>query len=221
MKNLILQFKFFYRLYQKIIRKRKSEYDFIKYIFNQTGKVNVLDLCCGDSYVLNYVENYVENYIGIDNNQNYLKNSEFKYPRFKFINSNIENLSKIKELETTHIDFIFLNGAIHHLNDDILNNLLNFLNNKYPNAKYLTIDPIIHENKFLNRIMIDFDRGNFIRDINKYKTLMKKFNSLITDDFFIMSFKLIFHYKNIDLEKSTEIGRIELLIEYNFIHQYS
>ena len=201
MKNLILQFKFFYRLYQKIIRKRKSEYDFIKYIFNQTGKVNVLDLCCGDSYVLNYVENYVENYIGIDNNQNYLKNSEFKYPRFKFINSNIENLSKIKELETTHIDFIFLNGAIHHLNDDIVNNLLNFLNNKYPNAKYLTIDPIIHENKFLNRIMIDFDRGNFIRDINKYKTLMKKFNSLITDDFFIMSFKLIFHYKNIDLEK--------------------
>ena len=201
MKNLILQFKFFYRLYQKIIRKRKSEYDFIKYIFNQTGKVNVLDLCCGDSYVLNYVENYVENYIGIDNNQNYLKNSEFKYPRFKFINSNIENLSKIKELETTHIDFIFLNGAIHHLNDDILNKLLNFLNNKYPNAKYLTIDPIIHENKFLNRIMIDFDRGNFIRDINKYKTLMKKFNSLITDDFFIMSFKLIFHYKNIDLEK--------------------
>ena len=201
MKNLILQFKFFYRLYQKIIRKRKSEYDFIKYIFNQTGKVNVLDLCCGDSYILNYVENYVENYIGIDNNQNYLKNSEFKYPRFKFINSNIENLSKIKELETTHIDFIFLNGAIHHLNDDIVNNLLNFLNNTYPNAKYLTIDPIIHENKFLNRIMIDFDRGNFIRDINKYKTLMKKFNSLITDDFFIMSFKLIFHYKNIDLEK--------------------
>ncbi len=201
MKNLILQFKFFYRLYQKIIRKRKSEYDFIKYIFNQTGKVNVLDLCCGDSYVLNYVENYVENYIGIDNNQNYLKNSEFKYPRFKFINSNIENLSKIKELETTHIDFIFLNGAIHHLNDDIVNNLLNFLNNKYPNAKYLTIDPIIHKNKFLNRIMIDFDRGNFIRDISKYKTLMKKFNSLITDDFFIMSFKLIFHYKNIDLKK--------------------
>ena len=201
MKNLILKFKFFYRLYQKVIRKRRSEYDFIKYVFNQDGKVNVLDLCCGDSYVLNFINNNIENYIGVDNNENYLKNPKSKYPKFKFINSNIENISKIKELDLIKIEFIFLNGAIHHLNDEIVENLLSFLNKKYPNAKYLTIDPIIHNNKFLNKIMIDFDRGDFIRDTNKYKILMKKFDSLITDDFFIMSFKLIFHYKNIDLEK--------------------
>ena len=202
MKNLILKFKLFYRLYQKLIRRRRrSEYNFIEYIFNETGKVNVLDLCCGDSYVLEYINNNVENYIGIDNNKNYLKNSELKYPKFKFINSNIESIDKIKELELNSIDFIFLNGAIHHLNDDIVKKLLDFLGKKYPNAKYLTIDPIIYNNKFLNRMMIDFDRGDFIRDSNKYKILMKKFDSLITDDFFIMSFKLIFHYKNIDLEK--------------------
>ena len=201
MKNLILKFKLFYRLYQKVIRRRRSEYDFIEYIFNETGKVNVLDLCCGDSYVLEYINNNVENYIGIDNNKNYLKNSELKYPKFKFINSNIESIDKIKELELNSIDFIFLNGAIHHLNDDIVKKLLDFLGKKYPNAKYLTIDPIIYNNKFLNRMMIDFDRGDFIRDSNKYKILMKKFDSLITDDFFIMSFKLIFHYKNINLEK--------------------
>ncbi|MFL2884900.1 MAG: class I SAM-dependent methyltransferase [Candidatus Pelagibacter sp.] len=201
MKNLILKFEFFYRLYQKVIRRRRSEYDFIKYIFSQTGKVNVLDLCCGDSYILNFINNNIENYIGLDNNENYLKNSKLKYPKFKFINSNIENINKIKELDLNNIDFIFLNGAIHHLNDDIVENLLSFLNKKYPSAQYLTIDPIIYNNRFLNKIMINFDRGNFIRDTNKYKILMKKFDSFITDDFFIMSFKLIFHYKNIDLEK--------------------
>tara|TARA_B100001057_G_scaffold467434_1_gene525573 strand:+ start:794 stop:1432 length:639 start_codon:yes stop_codon:yes gene_type:complete len=201
MKNLILRFRFFYRLYQKIIRKNKNEYDFIKYIFNQSGKVNVLDLCCGDSYVLNYISNNVENYIGIDNNENYLKKSKSKYPKFKFINSNIENINEIKELKLNSVDFIFLNGAIHHFNDDIVENLLNFLNKEYPNAKYLTIDPIIDNNKLLNKIMINYDRGEFIRDVNKYKILMKKFDSLITDDFFIMSFKLIFHFRNIDLEK--------------------
>tara|TARA_B100000989_G_scaffold279894_1_gene242915 strand:- start:676 stop:1314 length:639 start_codon:yes stop_codon:yes gene_type:complete len=201
MKNLILKFKFFYRLYQKIIRKKKSDYNFIQYIFNQTGKVNVLDLCCGDSYVLNYINNNVENYTGIDNNENYLKNSKLKYPKFKFINSNIENINEITDIDLKNIDFIFLNGAIHHLSDDIVENLLNFLNKKYPKAKYLTIDPIIDNNEFLNRVMINFDRGDFIRDISKYKILMKKFDSLITDDFFVMSFKLIFHYKNIDLVK--------------------
>ena len=201
MKNQILKFKFFYRLYQKAIRKRRSEYDFIRYIFNQTGKVSVLDLCCGDSYVLNYINDNVENYIGIDNNSNYLKNSGLKYPKFKFINSNIENLEKIKDLDLNNIDFIFLNGAIHHLSDNIVENLLNFLNKKFPNAKYLTIDPIIDNNKLLNKIMINFDRGDFIRNTNEYKILMKRFDTLITDDFFIMSFKLIFHYKNIDLEE--------------------
>ena len=201
MKNLILKFKFFYRLYQKVIRKRRSEYDFLRYIFNQTGKVNVLDLCCGDSYVLNYINNNVENYIGIDNNSNYLKNSGLKYPKFKFINSNIENIEKIKDLNLNEIDFIFLNGAIHHLSDNIVENLLNFLDKKFPNAKYLTIDPIIDNNKLLNKIMINFDRGDFIRNTNEYKILMKRFDTLITDDFCIMSFKLIFHYKNIDLEE--------------------
>ena len=200
MKNLILKFKFFYRLYQKIIRKNKSDYDFIEYIFNQTGRVNVLDLCCGDSHVLNYVNKYVDDYIGVDNNEKYLENSRLKYSKFKFINSNIENINDIKELDLNAIDFIFLNGAIHHLSDGVVENLLNFLNKKYPNAKYLTIDPIIDNNKFLNRIMINFDRGDFIRNTSKYKILMKRFDSLITDDFFVMSFKLIFHYKNMDLK---------------------
>ena len=204
MKNFILKFKFFYRSYQKLIRKNQDEYKFIKYLFNQNVKVNILDLCCGDSFVLNYINDNVLNYIGIDNNENYLRDSRLKYPKFKFINSNLDNINKISELENNNIDFIFLNGAIHHLNDNVVLELFRYLEQKYPNAKYLTIDPIRDKNKFLNKLMINFDRGNFIRDAVSYKVLMKKFNFLITDDFFKMSFKLIFHYKNFDLKKIYE-----------------
>ena len=35
----------------------------------------------------------------------------------------------------------------------------------------------------------------------QYKKIMEKFSRLITEDFFIMKFLLIFHYKNIDLKK--------------------
>lgn len=201
MKNFILKFKFIYRLYQKIIRKEQDEYEFIRHIFNDEKNVNVLDICCGDSFVLGYINNVVTNYIGIDNNENYLKESRLKYPKYKFINSDIENIDQISEIKNNNIDFIFLNGAIHHLNDDIILSLLKFLENRYPNAKYLTIDPIKYNNKILNKIMIDLDRGKFIRNINDYKNIMKKFDFLITDDFFKMSFKLIFHYKNIKLQK--------------------
>ena len=202
MKNFILKFKFFYRLYQKLIRKNQDDYKFIKYIFNQNEKVNILDLCCGDSFVLNYINDDVLNYIGIDNNENYLKDSRLKYPEFKFINSDLENIDKIPDLEKNSVDFIFLNGAIHHLDDNLVIKLFNDLEQKYPNAKYLTIDPIKDNNKFLNKIMINFDRGKFIRDNVGYKNIMKKFNFLITDDFFRMSFKLIFHYKNFDLKEA-------------------
>ena len=202
MKNFILKFKFFYRLYQKIIRKNQDDYKFIKYIFNQNEKVNILDLCCGDSFVLDYINDDVLNYTGIDNNENYLKDSRLKYPKFNFINSDLENIDKIPDLEKNSVDFIFLNGAIHHLDDNLVIKLITYLEQKYPNAKYLTIDPIKDNNKFLNKIMINFDRGKFIRDNVGYKNIMKKFNFLITDDFFRMSFKLIFHYKNFDLKET-------------------
>lgn len=204
MKNFILKFKFFYRLYQKLIRKNQNDYEFIKYIFSQSKKVNLLDLCCGDSFVLNYINDNVLNYIGIDNNENYLKDSRLKYPNFTFINSDLENIEKISDLENNSVDFIFLNGAIHHLEDNIVIELFNFLNQKYPSAKYLTIDPIRNENQFLNKMMINFDRGKYIRDHFGYKNIMKEFNFLITDDFFKMSFKLIFHYKNFDLKEMYE-----------------
>jgi len=202
MKNFILKFKFFYRLYQKLIRKNQDDYKFIKYVYNQNEKVNILDLCCGDSFVLDYINDDVLNYTGIDNNENYLKDSRLKYPKFKFINSDLENIDKIPDLEKNSVDFIFLNGAIHHLDDNLVIKLFTYLEQKYPNAKYLTIDPIKDNNKFLNKIMINFDRGKFIRDNVGYKNIMKKFNFLITDDFFRMSFKLIFHYKNFDLKET-------------------
>ena len=201
MKNFILKFKIFYRSYQKLIRKNHDDYKFIEYIFSQNGKAYVLDLCCGDSYVLNYINENVLDYIGIDNNINYLESSRLKYPKFKFINSDLENVDKILKLENKKIDFIFLNGAIHHLNDKVVLNLFTYLEHKYPKAKFLTIDPVIDKNKYLNRLMIKFDRGNFIRNITDYEKIMKKFNYLITDDFFRMSFKLIFHYKNFDLKQ--------------------
>ena len=98
MKNFILKFKFFYRLYQKLIRKNQDDYKFIKYVFKQNEKVNILDLCCGDSFVLDYINDDVLNYTGIDNNENYLKESILKYPKIKYINYDLENIDKIPDI---------------------------------------------------------------------------------------------------------------------------
>ena len=68
MKEFLLKFPTIYRLYQKTVRKKNHEYDFFKYFFNQISKkkIRVLDLCCGDSYILDYVEEYIDDYMGYD-----------------------------------------------------------------------------------------------------------------------------------------------------------
>ena len=199
MKNFILKNKLFYRLYQNIIRNKKNEYDFIKFIFKKNkSKLNILDICCGDSYILKYISEYVKNYTGLDNNKGYLKQSRKIYPNFKF---HYLDIKKIKSLNANKINFIFLNGAIHHFDDETIKNLLNYINKKFPKAIFLSIDPLRENNNFINKLMINNDRGEFIRNKKQYKKIMEKFSRLITEDFFIMKFLLIFHYKNIDLKK--------------------
>ena len=199
MKNFILKNKLFYRLYQNIIRNKKNEYDFIKFIFEKNkSKLNILDICCGDSYILKYISEYVKNYTGLDNNKGYLKQSRKIYPNFKF---HYLDIKKIKSLNANKINFIFLNGALHHFDDETIKNLLNYINKKFPKAIFLSIDPLRENNNFINKLMINNDRGEFIRNKKQYKKIMGKFSRLITEDFFIMKFLLIFHYKNIDLKK--------------------
>ena len=65
----------------------------------------------------------------------------------------------------------------------------------------MLVDPIKGKNKFINKIMITLDRGKYIRTKQKYKKILKNFNSMETNDFFLMSFLLTFHFKKIDLKK--------------------
>ena len=203
MVNFILNQKIFYRLYQKSIRKDKSEYDFIKYVFKKYKNKNIklLDICCGDSYILNYIKPYLNNYTGIDNNPNYLKNSRIKHKKFNFIKSNIEEIHTLKIIKKSKINFIFLNGAIHHLNNKTVKKLIFFLKKNFPKAIFLSIDPLNNNNKFINKIMIKLDRGEYIRTKKMYSKIMGQKKTLITKNFFIMEFLLIFHYSNINLKK--------------------
>ena len=78
MKEFLLKFPIIYRFYQNIVREKNDEYDFLKFFFKKINKkkIKVLDLCCGDSYILDYVENYIDDYMGYDNNPLYLNQNK-------------------------------------------------------------------------------------------------------------------------------------------------
>jgi len=205
LKNFILSKSIFYRTYQKIVRGQNSEYNFYEFVFNKlynkVGKLNVLDICCGDSFILDYVKQYLNTYTGLDYNENYLKNCKIKWPNFNFLKLDLKSFNNFKSLNLNKINVVFLHGVIHHFDDKLLTRIIRNLTNSYPKSYYIFADPVIDNNKLINRVMIYYDRGKFIRKKLEYKIIMKEFESFIVDDFYKMSFKYIFHYKNFNLKK--------------------
>ena len=192
-----------YRFYQKTVRAKYDEYDFFKFIFKQSNFKNIrmLDICCGDSYILEHISEYVDDYLGVDNNNKYLKQCENRWKKFSFMNLDLNKINSINQLLEFKPNFIFINGAIHHLDDEIIKSLNNFIQNNFPDIYFLSVDPIKHENNVLNTIMIKLDRGKFIRNKSQYSELMQSYENFIIDDFYKMNFQNIFHYKNFDLKE--------------------
>ena len=192
-----------YRFYQKTVRSKYDEYDFIKFIFKKIKFKNIrlLDICCGDSYILEYINEYVDDYFGIDNNSKYLNQCKQRWKKFNFSYLDLNETSNIQDLIRFEPNFIFINGAIHHLNDKTVKLINSFVNKNFPNCYFLSVDPIKSNNSFLNSIMIKLDRGKFIRNKNEYSELMSTYESFVINDFYKMNFENVFHYRNFDLKE--------------------
>jgi len=201
--NFILNNPSLYRFYQKTVRGKYDEYDFIKFIFEKKKLKNIrlLDICCGDSHILEYINEYVHDYLGVDSNDKYLDQCKQRWKKFNFLHLNLNDITNMDELIKFKPNFIFINGAIHHLDDKIVKLINSFIQINFSNCYFLSVDPIKNNNSLLNSLMIKLYRGKFIRDKSHYAELMKSFESFIVNDFYKMNFENIFHYKNFNLKE--------------------
>ncbi len=206
MKEFFLNFPIIYRTYQKTVRIEKHEYLFFQYLFKnlKDKKLRVLDLCCGDSFILKFVNEYINDYLGVDNNNLYLNNSLYKWNKYKFINEDLNKIDENNTVVSFKPNIIFMHVAIHHLNDELVKKVSNLIDRYFKDAIFISVDPVIEDNSVINEIMIKFDRGKFIRERENYNNLLRNFESFIVDDFYRMSFKNIFHYRNVDIVKHYE-----------------
>jgi len=201
--NFLLKNPNLYRFYQKSVRRKYDEYDFFKFIFKKKifSNIRMLDICCGDSFVLDYINEYIDDYLGVDSNEEYLKKCRQQWGKFNFINLDLNEEKNIEYFIKFKPNFIFINGAIHHLDDKTVKSIKSFITNYFPNSYFLSVDPIKNNNNLLNTIMLKLDRGKFIRDKSQYDELMKPFISFVINDFYKMNFENIFYYKNFNLEE--------------------
>tara|TARA_Y100000590_G_scaffold466074_1_gene640266 strand:- start:2809 stop:3450 length:642 start_codon:yes stop_codon:yes gene_type:complete len=210
--NFLLKNPNFYRFYQKIVRSKYDEFDFFEFIFktHKLKNIRMLDICCGDSYILQYVSKYIDGYMGVDNNDKYLNKCRQEWKSFEFINLDFNDQSNLEHFIKFKPNFIFINGAIHHLDDKTVKSITSLILNNFSSSYFLSVDPVKNENKLLNSLMIKLDRGKFIRNTSGYSELMKSFDSFIVDDFYKMNFKSIFHYKNLNLQELYQNWKAEI-----------
>ena len=201
--NFLLKNPSLYRFYQKIVRAKYDEYDFFKFIFKQSNfnNIRMLDICCGDSHILDHINEFIDDYLGADNNDKYLKQCKNRWKKFNFINLDLNDTESLKRLLEFKPNFIFLNGAIHHLEDKTMKSINSFIKSNFDESYFLSVDPIKNNNGLLNSVMIKLDRGKFIRNKFQYAELMNSFDSFIINDFYKMNFENIFHYKNFNLKE--------------------
>ena len=127
--NFLLKNPSLYRFYQKSVRAKYSEYDFFRFIFKQNNfkKIRMLDICCGDGHILEHVNEFISEYIGIDYNDKYLEQCRNRWKKFNFINLELKDNANIDRLIEFKPNFIFINGAIHHLDDKTVKLINSFI----------------------------------------------------------------------------------------------
>lgn len=175
----ILQNPFIYKYYQKFIGDSR----FRKYYANEFLKIatnnNILDIGCGCGNMIPYINAKI-NYLGIDLNENYIRDAKnsYKSKNYLFINENILNIGSLD----TKFDVIMLNGVLISLNNEEADILLNFISGHLAQGGRLVLyDGIYEENlTAFEKFIIKHERGTNLRSRDDYSDLLKPYFNKIS-----------------------------------------
>lgn len=192
-----------YRLIQKILVKRSFYDDFLK-ILNQENIDHILEIGCADSMILQKLDKKYS-YDGYDIDNNFILRSKKKYENYSKYNFFKESIHKVNfDKYDNKKTIILLVGIFHHVNDELIKIFLD----KTKFFKVYAIDAVRLDNQNLfTKLLLNLDRGNFIRFENQYKEL------LIDYDFILARNKYLnFKYDHLISVKNINIKNIEIAL---------
>ena len=195
-------YSLFYRLIQRIILKRSFYDDFLKIIKNE--KINhIVEIGCADSIILRDINKEIY-YDGFDIEENFIQNSKKKYvnnKKYKFEKKSIHEIefSKYDEKKT----IILLIGVFHHVNDEYVKIFLR--NSK--RFKVYAIDAVRkHDQNFITKLLMDFDKGNHIRFEEHYKKLLTEYEFIFARNKYLnLKYDHLISIKDLSIKKVKDI----------------
>jgi SAM-dependent methyltransferase len=172
-----LSFPVVYDSYQSLVGAPRCHQRFITEMVRPKPGGRVLDIGCGVGASVRYLPAGV-GYVGIDVSQPYIDRARADYAgRGEFL---CADAGAVDATTIGQFDLAFSFGVLHHLSDEIVGQVIKLVRAVVrPGGRFVTIDPcyVVGQNA-IARLLIDNDRGEFVRDASGYAGLMAGFGDV-------------------------------------------
>jgi len=191
-------YSFFYRPIQNLIGLMIGKKSFTEQISNYLDNntyAEIHDVGCSDGSLAQSINLNNTKYFGYDIDAININAAKKKFRNFKNITFYCKSIDNIKVINKKKKIFI-LKGVLHHLNDQ---QIINFVKKLSKNDHVIALDGFYHQNQNIISIILKrFDQGNFIRDYNDYKKLLKNFIFYKKINYYLRFYSHLLSLKNID-----------------------
>jgi 2-polyprenyl-3-methyl-5-hydroxy-6-metoxy-1,4-benzoquinol methylase len=191
-------YSFFYRTIQNliflIIGKKSLPEQLNNYLDNNRYE-EIHDIGCSDGLLARSINLDNTKYFGYDIDAININSAKKKFKNSKNINFYCKSIDNIKVSNKKKKLFILV-GVFHHLNDQ---SIINFTKKLSKNDHVIALDGFYHQNQNIISIILKrLDQGNFIRDYNSYKKLLKNFTFSKKINYYLRFYSHLLSFKNID-----------------------
>lgn len=176
----VLKHSRIYDLFSNIVIKKNKRIDFVASYLLRNTSCKLLDVGCGTAKILEILPDSVD-YTGIDLSEEYIQSAKAQYgDRGKFFCESVDALQAGEE----KYDVILAEGLLHHLDDDSVSHLAQVSSRLISEqGRFISIDPVyVKGQSVTSKYLISKDRGQSVRDVKAYKSLVSTAFSNVTAD---------------------------------------
>ena len=166
-----LSFPAVYDSYQSLVGAPRCHQRFIAEMVRPRVGDRLLDIGCGVGASVRYLPAGVR-YVGIDISEAYIARARADYSDRGDFSCVDAALVKAETLGEFDVAFSF--GVLHHLSDETVARVIDLVRKVVrPGGRFVTIDPCYEAGQnAIAKLLIDNDRGEFVRDRDGYTRLM-------------------------------------------------
>lgn len=170
-----------FRVFQWTVASRLGKDYFVRCHLRPSKGDRILDIGCGTGEVLAQLPEV--DYVGFDIDQRYIETAQKKYGhRGRFFCEGVSEKSDIAP--PASFDLVMAKGVLHHLNDQEAQTLFRFAFSRLKTSgRLVTIDGCYQKGQsWISRFLLSADRGQFVRNEEKYRQLAHSvFKDIVVD----------------------------------------